>query len=83
MRYSDIENAEAALEQMRRSFLRERGWQHTCNNAANLWLWVKTIDRLEYRCHESTALYIEAHKDCMESDEADFVEEIASEEEKG
>ena len=61
-----ISEAEDALENAKESFLRQRGWRHTCDNPASTWLWQKALPdgRLVVVCRD-TAVNLQASADSI------------------
>ena len=38
-----IAEAQSHAEDLEDAYLRERGWEHTCNTPGSLWVWSKTL----------------------------------------
>ena len=38
-----IAEAQSQTEDLEDAYLRERGWQHTCDTPGSLWVWSKTL----------------------------------------
>jgi len=38
-----IAEAQSQTEELEDAYLRERGWQHTCDTPGSLWVWSKTL----------------------------------------
>src|SRR5688572_10782044 len=38
-----IADAQSQAEELEDAYLRERGWQHTCDTPGSLWVWSKTL----------------------------------------
>lgn len=63
-----ISEAEEALEQAKHSFLRQRGWEYTCNNPASTWLWTKALpDGRIVLVGQDTAVEMQAMSDSISS----------------
>jgi hypothetical protein len=39
----EIAEAEEKREELEEAYLRERGWQQTCETPGSLWVWTKTL----------------------------------------
>jgi hypothetical protein len=61
-----ISEAEDALERAKESFLRQRGWSYTCDNASSTWLWQKALPdgRVILVCCD-TAVNLQASADAI------------------
>lgn len=61
--YSDIEEAEEAVETIRDQYLRERGWSFVSDTTGSLWVWEKHLDGKTYRMNADSAAYIQSFVD--------------------
>ena len=61
-----ISLAEDALQSLKDGFLRQRGWEHTCDNPACMWLWQKALpDSRIVVVDCDTAVHMQARADAI------------------
>lgn len=55
-----LEKAQSDFDDMQDKYLREQGWEHKCDNPANIWFWQKTLaDGRTLMMNKDTALFFE------------------------
>jgi hypothetical protein len=57
----DIQDAANKLEALRNRYLREHGWEYTCQTPGRYWMWKKVVDGILLHCSESHAMDVEEY----------------------
>lgn len=57
----DVETANDKFLNLRKHYLKQQGWETSCENPMPIWLWFKTIDGKEYRLPEDVAYDMEQY----------------------
>lgn len=59
----DVRQAEQDAEQLKEAFLRQQGWEYTCDTPGSVWVWVKPMPegdkRLFAMSNTTSAFHIE------------------------
>lgn len=71
----DLQQHEFELEEGRRRFLRDRGWNYTSDHPGCVWLWDKVVDGKTYCVDEHVAVGFEEWWENLKESEELFEED--------